>query len=98
MHLISMEEHTFSLGYKMGGVMDSTLTHINDLPIPIPIPIHQRSLISSIVDYSSLTRVQEDTSYGTDRWWYKDKKTNTWWNVSNIKEKMQTKRLHKLHI
>ena len=72
-----MEEHTFSLGYKMGGVMDSTLMHINDLPIPIPIPIHQRGLISSVVDYSSLTRVQEDTCYGTDRCWYKYKKTNT---------------------
>ena len=43
----------------MGGVMDSTLMHINGLPIPIPIPIHQRGLMSSIVDYSSLTRVQK---------------------------------------
>ena len=35
----------------MGDVIDSTLIHINDLPIPIPIPIHQRALISSVVDY-----------------------------------------------
>ena len=41
----------------MGDVMDSTLMHINGLPIPIPIPIpipvpiHQRGLISNIVDY-----------------------------------------------
>ena len=32
--------------------MDSTLVHINDLPIPISIPIHQRGLISSFYDYS----------------------------------------------
>ena len=37
----------------MGDVIDSTLMHTNDLsiPIPIPIPIHQRGLISNIVDY-----------------------------------------------
>ena len=39
----------------MGDVIDSTLLHINNLsipiPIPIPIPIHQRGLISNIVDY-----------------------------------------------
>ena len=33
-----MQEDTFSLGYNMmGDVMDSTLMHVNDLPIPIPI-------------------------------------------------------------
>jgi len=40
----------------MGDVMDSTLTHISDLPIPIPIPIsipiHQRGLILMKRDYS----------------------------------------------
>ena len=37
----------------MGDVIDSTLMHTNDLsiPIPTPIPIHQRGLISNIVDY-----------------------------------------------
>ena len=32
--------------------------HINALPIPIPIPIpiHQRDLISNIVDYCSLSK------------------------------------------
>ena len=35
----------------MGDVIDSTLMHINDLPIPIPLPIHQRGLISNIVYY-----------------------------------------------
>ena len=25
----------------MGDVIDSTLMHINDLPIPIPLPTHQ---------------------------------------------------------
>ena len=34
----------------MDGVIDSTPMHINDLPLPIPIPIHQRGLISNIVD------------------------------------------------
>ena len=47
----------------MGDVMDSTLTHINDLtipiPIPIPVPINQRGLISTLADYSSLTSVQK---------------------------------------
>ena len=31
--------------------MDSTIMHINDLPIPIPIPIHQRGLILIKHDY-----------------------------------------------
>ena len=37
----------------MGDVIDSILTHINDLPIPIPIPlpIHQRGLSRNIVYY-----------------------------------------------
>ena len=37
----------------MGDVIDSTLMHINDLPIPIPIPlpIHQRGLSRNIVYY-----------------------------------------------
>ena len=48
LYRISMEERTFSLGYNiMGGVISSTLTHINDLPIPI----QQRGLIFNIVDY-----------------------------------------------
>ena len=40
---------------------------------------------------ASLTRVRwkEETCYGTDRWWYKDKQeTTTWWNVWYIKQKM----------
>ena len=35
----------------MGDVIDSTLMHINDLPIPIPLPIHQRGLSRNIVYY-----------------------------------------------
>ena len=45
----------------MGDVIDSTVIHINDLPIRIPLPIHQRGLIllkhnylnSSVVGRSS---------------------------------------------
>ena len=40
---------------------------------------------------ASLNRVRwkEQTCYGTDRWWYKDKQeTTTWWNVWYIKQKM----------
>ena len=35
----------------MGDVIDSTLMHINDLPIPVPLPIHQRGLILLKHDY-----------------------------------------------
>ena len=34
-HLISMEGCIFTLVKTMGDVVDSTLMHINDLPIPI---------------------------------------------------------------
>ena len=40
---------------------------------------------------ASLNRVhwKEETCYGTDRWWYKDRQeTATWWNVWYIKQKM----------
>ena len=31
----------------MGDVIDSTLMHINDLPIPIPLPIHQGAYLAT---------------------------------------------------
>ena len=36
----------------MVDVMDSTLMHVNDLPIPIPIPIpiHQRGLLTFAIN------------------------------------------------
>ena len=53
-----MQEDTFSLGYNMMvDVMDSTLMHVNDLPIlipipiPIPIPIHQRGLLTFAINH-----------------------------------------------
>ena len=42
----------------MGDVMDSTLMHINDLPIPIPIPIpiHQKRSKMLKYDYSYMQK------------------------------------------
>ena len=43
-----MQERIFSLVITIGDVMDSTVMHVNDLPlpilIPIPVPIHQQGL------------------------------------------------------
>ena len=45
----SMEELIFTQVIKTGDVMDSTLVHTNDFPVPIP--IHQRGLILMKHDY-----------------------------------------------
>ena len=48
----------------MGDVTDSTLVHINDLPIPIP--IHQRGFISSLYDYYCQFTVRTGESFVLD--------------------------------
>ena len=55
----------FLLVKTTGDVMDSTLMHINALPIPIPIPIHQRGLIFLKHDYCYIYSISDSSYAGT---------------------------------